>query len=153
MKHGDISSHSAPIIGFNVDNLLYLPKANSGNLYQRIKSVFIGEQLEIDHRFAKLLIDVWNAKSTYAIYLYSRKTEQDFRDLEGSLYERDYRFSHLQTFPPLEEMRFTVANLLAYYFDSDNEYLACLGTPKALHISEVGERLGLGYSFPKGGQQ
>lgn len=154
MKHGDISNHTAPIIAFNVDHLLWEPddKPVANSLFKKVVAFFTKVEPKLDHRFVKLLSDIWNSPISFTIYLYTRKTGEEFVLLEELLYDNNIAFSRLRQMPNLDEMRFLVANQHKYFFDTDLNFLGSLGTTNAQPISEVGSLLGLGYSYPVEGQ-
>ena len=152
MRHGQISNHSAPIVAFNVDHLLFKKKKEEGIVDKVISHILsFLEDPEVDYRFVKLLLDVWDNREPYCIYLYTSKTDQEFDDLESFLDERDIRYTRLKPFLPLQAMQFIVANQCLFYFDTDIDYITSLGTNNAKHISEVGSCIGLGYTFPQEG--
>lgn len=153
MRHGDISNFSAPVVAFNVDNLLF-KKNKEGGMIQKAVNYLISlvDDPEVDYRFVKLLIDIWDHREPFSIYLYTRKTEQDFDDLESFMDELDIRYTRLKPILPLQEMQFLVANQCLFYFDTDIDFITSLGTNNARHISEVGRCIGLGYSFPQEGE-
>ena len=160
MKHGQISNHLAPAIGFNIDNLLfkgYTPPKLPDNHVEKYLTQLVNTfkkpvyKRELDKRFVKMLIDIWDMQTPYSIYLYTRLQGEHFDNLEEFLYEKDIRFSRLFKIPDFFEFQFVVSNQLLYFFDRDDEFLSNLGSEKAQNIRMVGDKLGLRYTFPEEG--
>lgn len=154
MRHGEISNHTAPIIAFNVDNLLYAKSSTPSGLASRLfRSFFDSPTSSPDLRFIKLLYDIWNGRAPYSIYLFTRR-EEERKIAALAMYLEEYNayYTSLRTIKPLREMQFFIANQCRYFFDTDREYLVSLGTENARHISEIGQCIGLGYSFPMEGE-
>lgn len=139
MLGGNISNKSAPILAFNVDNLLFkdIPRDNSllSNIKAKItpeKKMFLNR--EIDLHMVNQLNILW-ARYDYSIYLVTMHPE--YRgDLFTLLDGHEVNFTSLVSFNSREELRDISFLQYTYYFDSDEELISFVGV-KAQHIKEL----------------
>lgn len=140
MLHGNLSNRQAPIIAFNVDNLLFMDEVKSTAL-QKLLSKFKTEKSKMQSReintdFVNILNNLWNSYD-YSIYLITFNKEEEYEeclydilDKNGACYTLLIKYSTWDELREINSLQYT------YYFDTNEELISYLGAG-ALHIKEI----------------
>jgi hypothetical protein len=141
MLHGDISNRQAPIIAFNVDNLLFNEDSASKGALHNFLSKFKTEKSKllskgVDTKFLSILSNIWNSYD-YSIYLVTFHEENDYEEFLIDILDKNMAtYTSIIKFSNWEDLR-EISNLqYAYYFDNDEELISYVGAG-ALHINEI----------------
>jgi hypothetical protein len=145
MKGGDISNKNAPIIAFNIDNLLFTDKERkpenwkeyAERLVQYIKPLSPEEKLlkrELDKNFINIVNAIWYSYD-FSIYFISKY------DLEGSLgellYDHYVCYTRILQYHSLQELRVLVNNSFYLYVDKDEELISKVYASNVVHIDKI----------------
>lgn len=143
MLKGDISNRQAPIIAFNVDNLLFKQYIKPKNIIVRLIDKFVPKDeyidRDIDTNFEELLLSLWT-KRPYSIYLISFKAEIE-EELTELLVSRGVCYTKLVCVESLDDLIHSCRYHYTYYFDSDESLLSMIGTHNVYPITEVNSLL------------
>lgn len=139
MLRGDISNRQAPILAFNVDNLLFKASERPTNYFTRLLSKFVPNNdyfsREINKQFIELVASVW-ASRPYSIYLISFRPDLEI-ELNEMLVSMSICYTQLVCVDDIEELTHSCRYHYTYYFDSDDSLLSQVGTSNARHIEEL----------------
>lgn len=139
MLHNDISNKQAPILAFNVDNLLFKKKQGKSSIIDRVKSLIQSDRKkytnrDIDMTFVNMINNIW-MKHPYSIYLI---TFYPYKyDLLTILDKNSVNHTSLEELFEWDELRRRCALQFTYYFDNDEELLSYVSMNNALHIREL----------------
>ena len=139
MLHNDISNKQAPILAFNVDNLLFKEKQGKSSIIDKIKNLIQSDRKkyinrDIDITFVNMINNIW-MKHPYSIYLI---TFYPYKyDLLTILDRNSVNYTSLVELFEWDEIRHRCGLQFTYYFDSDEELLSYVSMKNALHIREL----------------
>ncbi len=139
MLRNDISNKQAPIIAFNIDNLLFSNKDSSINLFNKIlesiksdKTKYISREINKD--FVNQINNIWT-KNPYSIYFVT------FTNYSNELYDildkNAVAYTSLVELQEWQDLRYRCELQYMYYFDSDEELLSFISKGNALHIDTL----------------
>ena len=141
MLHNDISNKSAPIIAFNIDELLFMDKPYAGmSLVEKLKWKTESSKQRylnrpINSNFINMVNRLWN-KYNYSIYFVSFKGE--FLDKIYSLLDTNsVNYTSIVTYNNWEELREACELRFMYYFDSNLDLLSFISYKNALPIAQL----------------
>lgn len=139
MLHNDISNRQAPIIAFNVDNLLFIDEPKERSFIDKLKSLvqtdedkFLSRKVNLN--FVNQLNDIWT-KHPYSIYLITFTPYSE--GIYSVLDKHSVSYTSLIEVTEWEELRSKCNLQYTYYFDSDEELLSYLSCGNALNIKEL----------------
>lgn len=139
MLRGDISNRQAPILAFNLDNLLFKESKRPSNRFTKFMSKFVPNNdyfsREINKQFIELLSSVW-ASRPYSIYLISFRPDLEI-ELNEMLLTMSICYTSLVCIDDIEELTHSCRYHYTYYFDSDDSLLSQVGTSNARNITEI----------------
>jgi hypothetical protein len=146
MKHGDISNYAAPIVAFNIDNLLFKQEEKEtgiAKVWDKVVSFGGGKDYvyfnrEIDKKFIFTCNNIWN-NYNFAIYLVTfMQNDSSIEKLNDMLItDIDLYYTHLESFKDVNDLRTEIDYRYHIYFDNDTALLAKLGTKRAVSYSEL----------------
>lgn len=136
MLRNDISNKQAPILAFNIDNLLFNNKDNSINLFSKVieslksdKTKYISREINKD--FVNLINNIWT-KHPYSIYFIT------FTNYSNELYDildkNAIAYTSLVELQEWQDIRYRCELQYTYYFDINEELLSFISKGNALHI-------------------
>lgn len=139
MLRNDISNKQAPILAFNIDNLLFSNKDSSINLFNKIlesiksdKTKYISREINKD--FVNQINNIWT-KNPYSIYFVT------FTNYSNELYDildkNAVAYTSLVELQEWQDLRYRCELQYMYYFDSDEELLSFISKGNALHIDTL----------------
>lgn len=139
MLRNDISNKQAPIIAFNIDNLLFSNKDSSITLFNKIlesiksdKTKYISREINKD--FVNQINNIWT-KNPYSIYFVT------FTNYSNELYDildkNAVAYTSLVELQEWQDLRYRCELQYMYYFDSDEELLSFISKGNALHIDTL----------------
>lgn len=145
MLHGNISNKSAPIIAFNVDNLLFRePKEGELTLKEKLLNKFVN--MSNNHKsiyFNRPLNEVFVAQLSYlwhkhnvAVYLVTFFPDYH-DDLVDLLLKENVPFSRIEGVEEWEELSKLVRLRYMYYFDTDLELVSYLSSNNAMSFYDL----------------
>lgn len=139
MLHGDISNKQAPVIAFNVDNLLFKQEQEDSSLINKMKSLVQSDRKkfiskDVDMTFVHRINNIW-IKHPYSIYLITFSPYKD--DLFTILDKNLVNYTSLVEMFEWEDVRHRCRLQFTYYFDNDEELLSYISMNNALHIREL----------------
>lgn len=139
MLHNDISNKQAPILAFNVDNLLFKEKQGKSSIIDKIKNLIQSDRKkyinrDIDMTFVNIINNIW-MKHPYSIYLITFSPYKD--DLFTILDRNLVNYTSLVDLIEWEDVRHRCRLQFTYYFDNDEELLSYVSMNNALHIREL----------------
>lgn len=139
MLHNDISNKQAPILAFNVDNLLFKEEQEESFIIDRVKSLIQSDRKkyinrDIDMTFVNKINNIW-MKHPYSIYLITFSPYKD--DLFNILDRNLVNYTSLVELFEWDEIRHRCGLQFTYYFDNDEELLSYVSMNNALHIREL----------------
>ena len=142
MLHNDISNKQAPIVVFNLDNLLYVKEEQSRTI-KNILNNFISNKLKVfdkinklrdfDKSFINKVNNLW-LKHNVCIYLVSFSSLSD-EELYDELDEANISYTKLIRYDSIEDLRDDM-NRFFIYFDNDLVNTSIIGE-KACHIDRL----------------
>lgn len=139
MIHGDISNRQAPIIAFNVDNLLFKDDVKPANIIVRLLDKFMPKtgyfDRVIDSDFVDLLLNLWY-KHPFSIYLVSFRPDIE-DELNELLVNQCICYTKLVCVESIDVVIHSCRYHYSYYFDSDDSLISMIGTANALNIKEL----------------
>lgn len=140
LKFNNLSNATAPIIAFNVDNILFMPKKRT-DIVEKVLRFFSGNNPHYDyfHRDISLNgIDVINncwLNNEVSVHLL---TFTDYSsEIEEILYEQNVYFSRLQKVEGMDWLRRKCRYQYAYYFDTNDSLISELSINNAQKISDI----------------
>ena len=139
MLHNDISNKQAPILAFNVDNLLFKEEQGESSIIDRVKSLIQSDRKKfisrnVDMTFVNKINNIW-MKHPYSIYLITFSPYKD--DLFTILDRNLVNYTSLVDLIEWEDVRHRCGLQFTYYFDNDEELLSYVSMNNALHIREL----------------
>ena len=139
MLHNDISNKQAPILAFNVDNLLFKEEQGESSIIDRVKSLIQSDRKkyisrEVDNTFINRINNIW-IKYPYSIYFITFSPYKD--DLFTILDRNLVNYTSLVDLIEWEDVRHRCGLQFTYYFDNDEELLSYVSMNNALHIREL----------------
>lgn len=139
MLHNDISNKQAPILAFNVDNLLFKEKQGESSLIDVVKSLVQSDRKkfvnrDVDMTFVNRINNIW-IKHPYSIYLITFTPYKD--DLFTILDRNLVNYTSLVELFEWDDIRHRCGLQFTYYFDNDEELLSYISMNNALHIREL----------------
>ena len=139
MLHNDISNKQAPILAFNVDNLLFKEEQGESSIIDRVKSLIQSDRKkfisrDVDMTFVNKINNIW-MKHPYSIYLITFSPYKD--DLFTILDRNLVNYTSLVELFEWEDIRHRCRLQFTYYFDSNEELLSYVSTSNARHIREL----------------
>jgi hypothetical protein len=125
MLHGDISNRQAPIIAFNLDNLLYENKS---------KSIFnMFKPRSLNQNFLDIVNNIWY-NYEFCIYLISASpVGETYRKLE----EVDIQFTSAVHYVGVDNLRRQCQYRYQLYVDSDKDLLSQISSSNAIHLDDL----------------
>jgi hypothetical protein len=125
MKYNDISNREAPIIAFNLDNLLYEEKS---------KSLFdIFKPRKLNQNFLDIVNNIWY-NFEFSIYLVSGELTSDtFTRVE----DIDIQFTNAIHYTGIDNLRRMIQYRFHLYVDGDNELISKLSAKNVIHIDDI----------------
>lgn len=139
MLRGDISNKQAPIIAFNIDNLLFEDYDDMNPILRAIKLKLTPEKkLFLKRKVNKVIVNVINrlwARYDYSIYLITMHPEY-VEDYYGILDKNDVNYTTIVSFDNWNALRDISLLQYTYYFDNNEELISFVGV-KAQHIKEL----------------
>lgn len=138
MLRGDISNRQAPVLAFNLDNLLFTDKPHKSNLLISFLDKFLGSSIfdkPIDPNFSDLLHNYW-IKYDFSIYLvtFNKEFLDEINDL---LVDKGICYTRLEGLESLDDLVTKCRYQYMYYIDSDKELLSKIGTTNAISLDEL----------------
>ena len=126
MLHNDISNKQAPILAFNVDNLLFKEEQGESSIIDRVKSLIQSDRKkyisrEVDNTFINRINNIW-IKYPYSIYFITFSPYKD--DLFTILDRNLVNYTSLVDLIEWEDVRHRCGLQFTYYFDNDEELLS-----------------------------
>ena len=139
MLNGDISNKQAPVLAFNVDNLLFKEEQGESSIIDRVKSLVQSDRKKfinrsVDMTFVNKINNIW-IKHPYSIYLITFSPYKD--DLFTILDRNLVNYTSLVELFEWEDIRHRCRLQFTYYFDSNEELLSYVSTSNARHIREL----------------
>jgi len=139
MLHNDISNRQAPILAFNVDNLLFKKKQGKSSIIDKVKSIIQSDRKkyinrDIDMKFVNMINNIW-MKHPYSIYFITFYPYKD--DLLTILDRNSVNYTSLEELFEWDELRRRCELQFTYYFDNDAELLSYVSMNNALRIREL----------------
>jgi hypothetical protein len=139
MLHNDISNKQAPILAFNVDNLLFKEEQGESSIIDRVKNLIQSDRKkyinrDIDMTFVNMINNIW-MKHPYSIYLITFSPYKD--DLFNILDKNLVNYTSLVELFEWEDIRHRCRLQFTYYFDNNEELLSYVSMENALHIREL----------------
>lgn len=139
MLHNDISNKQAPILAFNVDNLLFKEKQGKSSIIDKVKSIIQSDRKkyinrDIDMTFVNMINNIW-MKHPYSIYLITFSPYKD--DLFNILDRYLVNYTSIVELFEWDDIRHRCRLQFTYYFDNDEELLSYISMNNALHIREL----------------
>lgn len=139
MLGGDISSKQAPIIAFNIDNLLFNEAKEEETFLEKFKGLFKFTSQKytlenVNNMFVNQVNSIW-IRHPYSIYFITFSSYLD--DLFTILDKKLVSYTSLVKLSEWEEVRERCMLEYMYYFDNDEELLSYVSTKNALHISKL----------------
>lgn len=125
MLNGNISNREAPVIAFNIDNLLY----------EKDESYFFNllHSKKINQSFIDIVSNVWY-NYDFSVYLISKLTvEEAERKLEGI----DIQATRVVHYTGIDNLRRMLTYRFHLYVDNDGSLISQLGCRNAIHIDEL----------------
>lgn len=131
MMFGNISNRSAPIIAFNIDNLLYATSQPTGFI-NKLYSLF--STREVDYLFLEIVNNIWN-RYDFSVYLItsSDDTELIYKVMD----DNNVCFTDVVKYHGIDNLRRLVDTRFFLYVDSDEQILSQIGRKNAIHISNL----------------
>ena len=139
MLKGNISNQQAPIIAFNLDNLLFKEEEQEKGLKKLIYTFFPKKKV-VNENFIDIINNVW-MNHDLSIYLMTLKT--DFSEYEQILDEYCALYTRIHHYTGIANLRRLVEYRFDYYVDNDWNILNQIGK-KAIHIDELHKYLKTG---------
>jgi hypothetical protein len=141
MLGGDISNKSAPIVAFNIDELLFTSKSTESlSFFEKLKLKTMGDKQKYLNRplskdFITIINNLWS-KYTFSIYLITFRV-----DAVDELYEilsaNNVCYTSLVPIEDKKELRKACELQYAYYFDVDLDLLSFIGQRSAMHMKDL----------------
>jgi hypothetical protein len=139
LLRGDISNKQAPIIAFNVNNLLFEDYKDMNPILRAIKFKLSSEtKLFFGRKINKVIVNTINrlwGKYDYSIYLITMHPEYK-QEYYNILDENEVNYTSLVSFDNWDELREISLLQYTYYFDDNEELISFVGA-KASHIKEL----------------
>ena len=130
MMNGNISNREAPVIAFNIDNLLFEKKENS------IFDIIFNNRKVVNQNFIDIVNNVWY-NYDFSIYLISSQTiEESEKKLEGI----DIQATKVVSYTGIDNLRRMLNYRFHLYVDSDESLISQLGN-NAIHIDNLQDHL------------
>lgn len=128
MKNGDIGNRTAPIIAFNIDNLLFKRDRKEGFI-EGVKFAIASDKIKylsrpLNKLFVNTIIDVW-VKRPYSIYFITKHPFE--KDIEDFLDFKTIPYTKLICISDVFELRDLAVNQFTYYFDTDLKTISVVG--------------------------
>ena len=139
MLGGDISNKQAPIIAFNIDNLLFSREIKQTSIFNKIKDKLINandeyRNKEVDKSFVDRVNNIW-INHNYSIYFIT--FTNNFDSLTSIIAENSISYTSILKKDNWKDLRDECNSRFIYYFDNDEELLSYLSAGNALHIKEL----------------
>ena len=139
MRYGDISNRSAPIIAFNVDNLLFINEKED-SLFDKIK-LFFGSNKKVDYVFLDIVNNIW---TRYDLSVYMITYSDDTDSIHSLLDEHHVNYTDVMQYHGVDNLRRLVDNRFFLYVDNDESLLSKIGRKNAINISNLSLYLPVG---------
>lgn len=134
MKNNNISNKEAPIIAFNIDNLLFETQPKS-NIFDNLSLFFARKQ--VNQQFVDTVNNIWY-NYPYSIYLVSKQIVSEAeRTLEGI----DIQATKVVHYTGIDNLRRLLNYRFYLYIDNDRDLLSQLSSKNAIHIDELQNHL------------
>ena len=139
MLRGDISNKSAPILAFNIDNLLFEEHKEKYSIINTLKKKLTSDKKQFfDREINKVIVTTLNriwTRYNFSIYFVTMYPEYK-DDYYNILDKNGVNYTSLVSFNSREDLRETSLLQYTYYFDNDFELISFVGA-KAQHIEEL----------------
>lgn len=141
MLGNDISNRTAPIICFNIDNLLFTGESkDDGLIINMIRKLGLETERsnyldrKIDQKVVNIINNIWT-RYDFSIYLTTRY--YFLEDIDEVLQENDVYHTRLFTYPSIDILSEKIKYEYSLYVDSDPAMISMLNSGRAIHISEL----------------
>ena len=125
MLHGKLSNREAPVIAFNIDNLLYEKREDSFfELFKKPK---------LNQSFIDIVSNVWHMYD-FSIYLV---TSLSVEDTEKKLEGIDIQATKVVHYTGIDNLRRMLNYRFHLYVDNDGSIISQLGSKNAIHIDDL----------------
>lgn len=125
MLNGNISNREAPVIAFNLDNLLFEKEEES---FFRIFT-----KKKVNQAFIDIVSNLWYSYD-YSIYLV---TSQSVEDAEKTLNDIDIQATKIVHYTGIANLKRLVSYRFHLYVDSDLELISILNSSNAISIDDL----------------
>ena len=129
MRNGDISNKEAPVIAFNMDNLLFESKSDS------IFDIF--KKKKLNQTFIDIVNNIWY-NYEFSIYLVS---SQIVLEAEKILENVDIQVTRVVHYTGESNLQRLLTYRFYLYVDSDVNLISRLSCKNAIHIDELQNHL------------
>ena len=125
MRFNDISNRQAPIIAFNLDNLLYEEKS---------KSIFDAfKPRKLNQTFLDVVNNIWY-QYEFSVYLVSK---EQVSETYSKLEDVDILYTSAIHYTGEDNLRRMLNYRFHLYVDKDRELLSVLSCRNAIHIDDI----------------
>lgn len=139
MRFGDISNRSAPIIAFNIDNLLFTSSAPETGLLSKLSALF--NVKKVDYVFLDILNNIWT-KYDLSVYLVTGTDSTEL--MYNVLDENSICYTDIIKYHGIDNLRRLVDNRFFLYVDCDEQIISQIGRKNAIHIKDLPNYLPVG---------
>ena len=133
MKFNDLCNRTAPIIAFNVDNMLFKEDSNKPKgIIEKIKNAF--KSKDINEEFIDTVNNVW-ANYDFSVYLVTNSKPSP--DLEDYYFSLGINFTKLVSYTGIDNLRRQLNYVFYLYVDCDEELLSVLSCKNAVNMKDL----------------
>lgn len=140
LRLGNISNHTAPIVAFNIDNILFKPKKKLdiiekfNRFLQTDKDYYDYFHRDISINGIDIINNCWT-NNEVSVYLL---TFSDYeKDITEILYDNDVYYSRLVKVQGIDWLRRKCRFTYAYYFDTNESLISELSVDNAQKLSDI----------------
>jgi peptidoglycan/xylan/chitin deacetylase (PgdA/CDA1 family) len=141
MLRNDISNRQAPVIAFNIDELLFLDKpVENMKMLEKLKWKAMSDKQKylsrpLNKDFISIIDKLWS-KYTFSIYFITFRVDL-VEELYAILDKYNVNYTSLVPMYEWEELRRACELQYMYYFDNNLELLSYIGQHNALTIDKL----------------
>lgn len=140
LRLGDISNHTAPIVAFNVDNILFKPKEKL-NFMEKVNRFLQTDRDYYDYFSREISLNgiymINNCWTKNEVSIYLLTFTEYYRDIESILYDNDVYYSRLVSAQGIDWLRRKCRFTYAYYFDTNDALISELSVDNAQKLVDI----------------
>lgn len=143
MLGNNISNHSAPYVGFDVDSLAFIEKKegmiqNFLDKFKTHESRYLSREVSLD--FINTMEQLWRKHNICIIFITFSFDQSNVKELYDKFSEVNIPFTRIMQFQEWDNLRRSMGNFL-YVFSGNEELISYLSAKHALNYAQVREVL------------